>query len=165
MRFYKRAFDTKCPNRSYDQKCKLTIDDVYITVAQRIDTSKITDDVIHEVFHEVTYAIMNYINRPYVPCGLKYVVTSIMIDALHYYEQLAVDTTDPDYEPEIDAGAVTEVKVGDTNVKLGATTATGSDTTTARGRALNSHIPNLDSFLFDYFSQLNQYRSPITWRH
>lgn len=155
------APDTKYPNRLRRHPCKLTFDDVYIVLAQRIDTSGIPNDVVRTFFEEAAQCIMNYINLPYVPCELRFIVCQILLDVMNYYKALNEDTSDPDYEPELDYGAVTDVKVGDTQVKLGGTTSSGTDKITARGRALNSHIPDLDSFVFNYATQLNPFRSII----
>lgn len=157
----RRAFDTKWRTCNTKKLCKLTFDDVYIILAQRIDTSKLRNDFIRTCYEEICQSIQNYINRPYVPCELRYIVCQLLVDLMNYYEELMVDTTDPDYEPPINYDNVSDIKVGDTQVKLGGSTSTGVDTTSDRGRALNSHIPNLDSMVFNYAAQLNKYRSLI----
>lgn len=157
-----RALDTKPQFGCWTEPCRLTFDDVYIIFAQRKKSENYTEDYLRSIWLEVSTAIMTYINLPYVPCGLRSVVTALMIDLVNYYDELMADLTDPDYEPVIDVSDVSSVQIGDTSAKLGGTSSSSS--TSSRERALNSHTPDLDSLLFNYQHLLNQFRSPIPWR-
>lgn len=157
-----RALDTK-PEFCYRGKpCALEFDDVYILLAQRIKTQNFTNDFVRTIWDEVSWAIMNYINLPYVPCGLKSIVMMLMIDTLNFYTELLKDPNDSDGDVDIEVGSINSVIVGDTQIRFGGNES--SDTFTSKGRALNSHKPDLDSMIFAYKDQLNQYRSLIPWR-
>lgn len=157
-----RALDTKPQRFGYGRACKLSFDDVYIIFAQRVKSEKYSEDYLRSIWEGVSWSIMNYINLPYVPCGLREVVVAMMVDLINYYDELLVDINDPDYNPGIDSGDIGSITIGDTSVKLGSSS-TGTDTN-LRSRALNSHTPDLDSFILNYQLQLNAYRSPIPWR-
>lgn len=160
----RRALDTKPFLHHGHRHCEIMFDDFYVLFGQHVDSSKYTNDYLRIIWEDVSWCIKNYINLPYVPCGLLNVVMALAVDAISYYKTITTDINDPDYDGGgIDISNIAKIQIGDTNVSLGGST-TSSDTITERGRALNSHVPNLDDTLFNFREQLNQYRSPIPWR-
>lgn len=160
-----RPYDVKWGRCNRPSPCILTFDEVYVILAMRKDISEVPNELVRTFYEEAAQSIMNYCNINFVPCELKFTVVSILIDVMDYYINLLKRDSDNPEDLEIDASAVSEVKIGDTQIKLGAATSTGTDTVTSAGRALNSHIPSLDSFVMNYTLQLNPFRSAIPICH
>lgn len=107
--------------------------------------------------------VKNYCSLDEIPAGLNQTVTDIARDYYWYYESVRLNsqsgqTSTADNIMDVDLRAVTEVKMGDTQIKL-------------NGAALDSelnklqwsaHSVNLDTILDPYKSDLVEYRR-LVW--
>lgn len=118
----------------------------------------IDDEDLDVVLDEVGTAIRNYIASHVIPVGpvfgrpghLFYVWGGMAVDALRYWLAQNPNTAE---DEEIDPRDVQSVKLGDTEVKRGV-----SASDTVSGRLSTMHMPDLDSLLYNYQHQLNQFR-------
>lgn len=128
---------------------------VITIVKSKLDTTKIDDDSITFGIDEVEQYIKNYCNIPSVPFALRYVMANMVVDLLNYqyYKLHPEETADTNSSSSLSIGDISDIKVGDTQVKLGSWSSTDM-----RGTALKAHTPQLDEVLFNYNAQLNQFR-------
>lgn len=126
-------------------------------IIQNKINKEISDTDIEFAIDEVVQYILNYCTISDVPRALRFVVANMVIDLLSYqYYKKNQDNENPEDSGLIGAGNISNLQVGDTQVKLG-----NWDLTDSRTSALKSHVANLDEILFDYNKQLNQFRR--TW--
>lgn len=108
---------------------------------------------------EMEQVIKNYCNIDYVPEELTYTLVNMVCDLYTYHNQVVADTKaskDEDADVSVSPTGVNSIRVGNTTVTFGS----GSDTE-SRNRALRSHVPDLDTFLLNYKSQLNKFRKMV----
>lgn len=126
-------------------------------IIQNKTNKNMSDTDIEFAIEEVEQYILNYCTISDVPRSLRFVIANMVIDLLSYqYYKKNQDDESPDDSGFIGTGNISNLQVGDTQVKLG-----NWDLTDSRTSALKSHIANLDEILFDYNKQLNQFRR--TW--
>lgn len=117
----------------------------------------ISDEDIHLGMEEVEQYILNYCNISDVPRALRFVMANMVVDLLNYqfYKKNpnGSDSGGSDNGGVIGIADVSNIQIGDTQVKLGSWSVTDS-----RTQALKSHVANLDEVLFNYNAQLNQFR-------
>ena len=115
-------------------------------------SEKIEDFEIEQGIDEVEQYILNYCSISVVPFALRYVLANMVVDLLNYqfYKKNPEDSSN---NGVIGIADVSNIQIGDTQVKLGSWSVTDS-----RTQALKSHVANLDEILFNYNAQLNQYR-------
>lgn len=116
----------------------------------------ISDEDIHLGIEEVEQYILNYCDISSVPYALRFVMANMVVDLLNY--QFYKKETDNPSGGEGSGGVlgiadISNIQVGDTQIKLGSWSVTDS-----RTQALKSHVANLDEVLFNYNAQLNQFR-------
>ena len=116
-------------------------------------SEKIEDFEIELGIDEVEQYILNYCNISVVPFALRFVWANMVVDLLNYqfYKKNPEDTSSNN--GIIGIADVSNIQIGDTQVKLGSWSVTDS-----RTQALKSHVANLDEILFNYNAQLNQFR-------
>lgn len=126
-------------------------DDLTAIVKRKQTKVNLTDNEIWFALEEVEAVIKNYCQISEVPAALKFTWCNMCVDLLLY--QYEANVKPEDLIVEVDAGAVSDVKVGDTSISF--SDGSGSGT---RGRNLKSHNSNLDSIVMNYRAQLNQFR-------
>lgn len=135
-------------------------DDMKLEVAKIIKnkiSQTISDEDIHLGIEEVEQYILNYCCISDVPYALRFVMANMVVDLLNY--QFHKKATDNPSSGEGGSGGVigiadiSNIQIGDTQIKLGSWSVTDS-----RTQALKSHVANLDEVLFNYNAQLNQFR-------
>lgn len=116
-------------------------------------SEKIEDFEIELGIEEVEQYILNYCNISVVPFALRFVWANMVVDLLNYqfYKKNPADISSNN--GIIGIADVSNIQIGDTQVKLG-----GWSVTDSRTQALKSHVANLDEILFNYNAQLNQFR-------
>lgn len=121
----------------------------------------VSNEDLDIVLDEVGTYIRNYIAFDRIPVGpvygrpgeLFYVWGGMAVDVFRYWtNENQNDDGDPS-DPEIDLRDVQTVKLGDTEVKRGL-----SASDTVSGRLSTQHFPNLDTLVYNYVHQLDQYR-------
>lgn len=123
-------------------------------VQTKVDSTKIGLEEIQYGIEEVEQYIKNYCNLYDVPFALRYVMANMVVDLLNYqYYKLHPETADTTNPSSLSLGDISDIKVGDTQVKLGSWGSTDE-----RSTALKAHTPQLDEVLFNYNAQLNQFR-------
>lgn len=115
-------------------------------------SEKIEDFEIEQGIDEVEQYILNYCSISVVPFALRYVLANMVVDLLNY-QFYKKNPEDSSCNGVIGIADVSNIQIGDTQVKLGSWSVTDS-----RTQALKSHVANLDEILFNYNAQLNQYR-------
>lgn len=118
----------------------------------KYDLEKHSDDDIAMFVDEVCQAIKNYCQIPNILYAMRYIVANICVDYILYCDEMAKEI-DPDAELDLDPSDLASVKIGDVTVGLG-----DKYRSNLRKQTLNSHAPDLDSFLMNYTSQLNRFR-------
>ena len=117
----------------------------------------ISDEDISLGIEEVDQYILNYCNISKVPFELRFVMANMVVDLLNYqfYKKNPSGSSDGEGGADgvIGIADVSNIQVGDTQIKLGSWSVTDS-----RTQALKSHVANLDEVLFNYNAQLNQFR-------
>ena len=127
---------------------------VVAIIESKVDKTKIDNDTIVLGIDEVEQYIKNYCNIHSVPFALRYVMANMVVDLLNYqYYKLHPETADTTNPSSLSLGDISDIKVGDTQVKLGSWGSTDE-----RSTALKAHTPQLDEVLFNYNAQLNQFR-------
>lgn len=120
-------------------------------------SESIDDEDISLGIEEVDQYILNYCNIFETPYALRFVMANMVVDLLNYqfFKKNPNGSTDGESgNGEILGIAdVSNIQVGDTQIKLGSWSVTDS-----RTQALKSHIADLDEVLFNYNAQLNQFR-------
>lgn len=117
----------------------------------------ISDEDIHIGIEEVEQYILNYCYISTVPYALRFVMANMVVDLLNYqfYKKNpeGSDGNGNGASGVIGIADISNIQVGDTQIKLGSWSVTDS-----RTQALKSHVANLDEVLFNYNAQLNQFR-------
>lgn len=127
---------------------------VVAIIESKVDMTKIDGETIVFGVDEVEQYIKNYCNISSVPFALRYVMANMVVDLLNYqYYKLHPETADTTNPSSLSLGDISDIKVGDTQVKLGSWGSTDE-----RSTALKAHTPQLDEVLFNYNAQLNQFR-------
>ena len=118
-------------------------------------SNEIEDSDIEIGIEEVEQYVLNYCNIYKVPFALRYVLANMVIDLLNYqyYTKNPETGTGSGEGGFLGVGDISNIQIGDTQIKLGSWSASDG-----RSTALKSHIPNLDEVLFNYNAQLNQFR-------
>lgn len=124
-------------------------------IKRKVNTEIISDEDISNGIDEVEQYVLNYCCIPQVPFALRFVLANMTVDLLNYqYYKLNADEPKSDSDSDvIGIGDISNIQVGDTQVKLGNWSVADNKT-----NALKSHQANLDDVLFDYNTQLNQFR-------
>ena len=124
---------------------------------KQIISNKISENInsldIEMGIEEVEQYILNYCMISDVPFALRFVMANMVVDLLNYQFYKKDSSSNNNDGGVIGIGDITDIKVGDTQVKLGS-----SNVADNRTIALKSHVPNLDEVLFNYNEQLNQFR-------
>ena len=113
----------------------------------------ISDEEISLGIEEVDQYILNYCNISKVPFELRFVMANMVVDLLNYQFYKKNPSGASGTSGIIGIADVSNIQVGDTQIKLG-----GWSVTDSRTQALKSHVANLDEVLFNYNAQLNQFR-------
>lgn len=120
-------------------------------------SESISDEDISLGIEEVNQYILNYCNISETPFALRFVMANMVVDLLNYqfFKKYSNGSTDGDGENGgiLGIADISNIQVGDTQIKLGSWSVTDS-----RTQALKSHVANLDEVLFNYNAQLNQFR-------
>lgn len=117
----------------------------------------ISDEDISLGIEEVAQYILNYCCISDVPYALRFVMANMVVDLLNYqFYKKNPEGSNGDgigNSGVIGIADISNIQVGDTQIKLGSWSVTDS-----RTQALKSHVANLDEVLFNYNAQLNQFR-------
>lgn len=116
-------------------------------------SEEIEDIDIEFGIDEVEQYILNYCNLSVVPHELRYVIANMVVDLLNYQFYKKNPSGAGGANGMIGIADVSNIQIGDTQIKLG-----GWSVTDNRTQALKSHVANLDEVLFNYNAQLNQFR-------
>lgn len=120
-------------------------------------SESISDEDISLGVEEVDQYILNYCNISTTPFALRFVMANMVVDLLNYqfFKKNPNGSTDGADENGgvLGIADISNIQVGDTQIKLGSWSVTDS-----RTQALKSHVANLDEVLFNYNAQLNQFR-------
>lgn len=120
-------------------------------------SESISDEDISLGMEEVDQYILNYCNISATPFALRFVMANMVVDLLNYqfFKKNPNGSTDGDGENGgiLGIADISNIQVGDTQIKLGSWSVTDS-----RTQALKSHVADLDEVLFNYNAQLNQFR-------
>ena len=125
-------------------------------------STTISDSDIDIGIDEVEQYILNYCCISDVPHALRFVMANMVVDLLNYqfYKKNPEGSNGDGTENNgvIGIADISNIQVGDTQIKLGSWSVTDS-----RTQALKSHVANLDEVLFNYNAQLNQFRRLYWW--
>lgn len=121
-------------------------------------TEELSDEDIEMAIEEVEQYILNYCRISEVPKALRFVMANMVVDLLsyQYYKENPTAGAGTGDSGFIGIGDISNIQVGDTQIKMGSWNMADS-----RTAALKSHVANLDEIMFDYNKQLNQFRR--TW--
>lgn len=115
------------------------------------------DSDFYYAFLQVGQYILTYCNRLNLPEGLDMLIPQMLVDVLKrdWYATLAPTGYDPEFygASYSNGGNVSSIKEGDTQISY-SSSSNGSD----GGSSLESHTANLDEWMYNYNSQLLQYR-------
>lgn len=134
--------------------------DEYKAVLKQIISNKLSETIndidIEMSIEEVEQYVLNYCMISSVPYALRFVMANMVVDLLNYqyYKKTKSDTPSGSGDTGVvGIGNISNIKIGDTEVKLGSWNIADN-----RTMALKSHTPNLDVVLFNYNEQLNRFR-------
>lgn len=133
--------------------------DKYKLELTKIIQTKLSEDIAEEDISmgidEVEQYVLNYCTLYEVPYALRFVMANMVVDLLSYqYYKKNPEPTPSETENDIIGLAdISNIQIGDTQIKMGSWSVTDS-----RTQALKSHVANLDEVLFNYNNQLNQFR-------
>ena len=120
-------------------------------VTTNVSHLNLTEAQIKQSVDEVAMAIKNYCNIASIPSELIYVQANMAEDLLRYRK--ARREADQGLTVAPSNTDVTDLKIGDTNIKLVA----GSNVP----RELKAHALTVDRLIMDYQSQLNGFRRMV----
>ena len=120
-------------------------------VTANVSHLNLTEAQIQQSVDEVAMAIKNYCNIASIPSELIYVQANMAEDLLRYRK--ARREADQGLTVAPSNTDVTDLKIGDTNIKLVA----GSNVP----RELKAHALTVDRLIMDYQSQLNGFRRMV----
>lgn len=120
-------------------------------VTNNVSHLNLTESQIQQGVDEVAMAIKNYCNLNSIPAELVYVHANMAEDLLRYRK--ARRDADQGITVAPSNNDVTDLKIGDTNIKLVA----GSNVP----KELKAHMITVDSLVMDYQSQLNGFRRMV----
>lgn len=120
-------------------------------VTANVSHLNLTETQIQQSVDEVAMAIKNYCNIASIPSELIYVQANMAEDLLRYRK--ARREADQGLTVAPSNTDVTDLKIGDTNIKLVA----GSNVP----RELKAHAITVDRLIMDYQSQLNGFRRMV----
>lgn len=120
-------------------------------VTANVSHLNLTETQIQQSVDEVAMAIKNYCNIASIPSELIYVQANMAEDLLRYRK--ARREADQGLTVAPSNTDVTDLKIGDTNIKLVA----GSNVP----RELKAHALTVDRLIMDYQSQLNGFRRMV----
>lgn len=108
----------------------------------------------------VEQRILNYCTIKTIPKSHYYTWALITVDFINYWVETAINpTTDDGEDGGSISGSISDIKVGDVNVKIGAKEVDTTNGLEMRKRmSIMAHSPNLDRFLLNYKDDLMQIR-------
>jgi len=121
-------------------------------VRTKIKNEAITELDIQLAINEVEEVIKNYCNIDTIPEALKFTWANMSVDLVRY--QYESNISADDVLVGIDAGDVSNLKIGDTQIAL-------QGNNSERGKTLKSHRPNLDQIVMNNKQQLNRFRRMV----
>lgn len=122
-------------------------------VTSNLQGSGVTTIAITQAVDETAYVIKNYCNISDIPDGLKYTWANMAEDLARY--RAARDKADSGTLPAASADNVSELRIGDTTIKLGGNARESSS------KELKAHTVDADSLIMNYQSQLNKFRRMV----
>ena len=122
-------------------------------ITNNLQGSGITELAIQQAVDETAYVIKNYCNIATIPDELKYTWANMAEDLARY--RLARNSADNGSLPEIGADQVSELRIGDTTIKI------GGNSKQSASRELKAHAIDADAVLMNYTAQLNRFRRMV----
>lgn len=131
--------------------------DILELISQKLEMFKIelTDPQVQMMLGEVDQSILNYCQIEEMPAELLYVRANLVIDYARHLEQVKPAEEGAVIDESKLAGRLTSISVGDVSYNF-------AQKTSDKGDLSNAHIVDLDGLLFDYRSQLNNFRR-VVW--
>lgn len=141
-----------------------TYEDIYALVVKQLpfldpaNERYLTQDFILFNIEKAEQYIQNYTARHRVPYRLRFVWADLTVEILMYMKQFYADQVSPDDDDDdgsggIDISAIGRIKMGDTELSLGAGSVNSSEVLWRK-----AHTPDLDSTIYNLLAQLNHVR-------
>lgn len=131
--------------------------DILELISQKLEMFKIelTPTQIEMMLGEVDQTILNYCQIEQMPAELLYVRANMVTDYARHLEQAKPSEGETVMDESKLAGRLTSISTGDVSYNF-------AQKTSDKGDMTNAHIVDLDSLIFDYKSQLNNFRR-LVW--
>lgn len=120
---------------------------VHETIQARLKDDQMNPCQLYSYIEQVIYTVCNYINRPYVPEPLKFVVLNMTLDLLK--SEALNGFVDNELLGDVGLGSLTKIEDGDSQLQFRTGGSSG---------ATGVHTANPEDLLYNYRTQLDKYR-------